>query len=339
MIDQLIPLWERALERTRVRADDDFFDLGGTPQTAQPLLANIESLAGCKLPLFLLYHAPTPREMAAALERPDFADFPRVVPLKRDGEQPPIFIVPGLGADPNDFFKLVRRIETNHPIVVLQAKGVDGTEEPFRRVEDIAQNYLPTILRIQPKGPYSFIGSSFGGVVTLELSRLLAARGEEIRFFTMLESFPHFRRLRPSQRAIRFSRVVINHLKTSLVMHGKSGLGYAIARVRYKYMGGKSTGMPDPDSKTPLRSPILQHLSAADYEALRQYEPVEYHGKVRFVRASIGAYFPRNPAAAWKPWVKNLEVETVSGDHNGITRKNYEELARVLTRYLKEAGL
>ena len=339
MIDRLIPLWERALQRTGVRADDNFFDLGGTPETAKSLFAEIESLSGRTLPPFLLYHAPTPREMAAALDKRDLGDLPRVVPFKGGGEWPPIFIVPGLGADPNDFFKLVRRIETTHPILVLQAKGVDGTEEPLRRVEDIAQNYFAAILGIQPKGPYLFIGSSFGGVVTLELARLLAARGEGIGFFTMLESFPHFHYLKPGQRIIRFLRVATNHLKTSLVMPWKSGLGYAVARVRYKLMGGKGAGMRDPDSKTPPRSPVLQRLSAADYDALKHYHPIEYHGKVKFVRASIGAYFPRNPAAVWRPWIKNLEVETVSGDHNGITRKNYEELASVLTRYLKEAGL
>ena len=44
----------------------------------------------------------------------------------------------------------------------MQAKGTDGVDEPFDRIEDLAQFYLDAIKKLQPHGPYFLVGYSLG---------------------------------------------------------------------------------------------------------------------------------------------------------------------------------
>jgi thioesterase domain-containing protein len=73
------------------------------------------------------------------------------------------------------------------------------------------------------------------------------------------------------------------------------------------------------------------------YLALRRYRPRYYPGKIKFVKAETISEFPDDPAAVWTNLAKELEIETVPGDHLGIVNTHYERLAAVLSRYLQEA--
>ncbi len=90
-----------------------------------------------------------------------------------------------------DFFQLVKYIQTQRPIYGMQAKGTDGVDEPFDRIEDLAQFYLDAIRKLQPHGPYFLIGYSLGGLVMLEMAQRLIKTGENVALLAMLESYPH----------------------------------------------------------------------------------------------------------------------------------------------------
>jgi thioesterase domain-containing protein len=57
--------------------------------------------------------------------------------MKAGAEHPPVFIAHGLPGSVQ--FELAKHIPTGHPIYGIQAKGVDGMEEPFDRIEDMAK--------------------------------------------------------------------------------------------------------------------------------------------------------------------------------------------------------
>lgn len=62
-LDELAAIWAAALGVERVRADDDFFDLGGQSAIAVRLLAEIDRRVGLALPAYVL------------LDHPQLADF------------------------------------------------------------------------------------------------------------------------------------------------------------------------------------------------------------------------------------------------------------------------
>jgi thioesterase domain-containing protein len=52
----------------------------------------------------------------------------------------------------------------------------------------MAAHYLKEIRRLQPEGPYHFLGYSFGGIVVLEMAHQLRAVGEQVGLLGMLDT-------------------------------------------------------------------------------------------------------------------------------------------------------
>jgi pimeloyl-ACP methyl ester carboxylesterase len=200
MVEVLTPIWQRVLQLSSVGIDDNFFDLGGDSALALELFNEVALACGRELPPVTIYHAPTISALAALLEQPTSARIPPLIQLKA-GSDPPVFIAHGLGGSAMDFFQIVKHIRPANTIYGMQAKGIDGVEEPLDRIEDMAQYSLDAVKQVQPHGPYFLIGFSLGGLVTLEMAQQLMAQGEKIGLLAMLDSYPNMRYLSLAQRA------------------------------------------------------------------------------------------------------------------------------------------
>ena len=317
MIEALTPIWQRVLQLSSVGIDDNFFDLGGDSALALELFHEIALACGRELPPVMIYHAPTIAALAALLEQPTTPRVPPLVQLKSGSGQPPVFIAHGLGGSVMDFYQIVKHIQTPHAIHGMQAKGIDGVEEPFDRIEDMARYSLDAVRQLQPHGPYFLIGFSLGGLVTLEMAQQLIAEGETIGLLAMLDSYPHVSRLTRGQRARLSTRQTWRRVARKLQWLGVS-----------------------PPYQTTVEvspSPALQHFRDISYLALERYQPRFYPGKINFVRAAIPTDFPADPVAVWSNLAQELELNTVPGDHLGIMTTHFESLASVISSYLRDA--
>ncbi len=191
MVETLTPIWRRILQLSSVGVDDNFFDLGGDSALALELFHEIALACGRELPPVTIYQAPTIAALAALLEQPVTPRVPALVQLRDGSEEPPVFIAHGLGGSVMDFFQVVKHIQTTHAIHGMQAKGIDGVEEPLDRIEEMARYSLDAIKQLQPHGPYLLVGFSLGGLVALEMAQQLIAEGETIGILVMLDSYPH----------------------------------------------------------------------------------------------------------------------------------------------------
>jgi thioesterase domain-containing protein/acyl carrier protein len=318
MVEVLTPIWQRVLQLSSVGADDNFFDLGGDSALALELFHEIALACGRELPPVMIYHAPTISALAALLEQPTTPRVPPLVQLKAGSMEPPVFIAHGLGGSAMDFFQVVKHIQTPQAIHGMQAKGIDGAEEPFDRIEDMARYSLDAVKHLQPHGPYLLVGFSLGGLVTLEMAHQLIAEGEKIGLLAMLDSYPHVSRLSRGQRARLWTRQTWRR----------------VAR-RLQWLG-----VSPPYETTVEVSPLtaLQHFRDTSYLALERYQPRFYPGKISFVRAAIPTDFPADPAAVWSKLAQEFEVKTVPGDHLGIMTTHFESLASVISDYLSEVS-
>ena len=318
MVEVLVPIWQRVLQLPSVGADDNFFDLGGDSALALELFNEIALASGRELPPVMIYHAPTITALAGLLEQPTTPRVPPLVRLKSGSEEPPVFIAHGLGGSVMDFFQVVKHIQTPRAIHGMQAKGIDGVEEPLDRIEDMARYSLDAVKQVQPHGPYLLIGFSLGGLVALEMAQQLIAEKEKIGLLLMLDSYPHVSRLSRGQRARLSSRQTWRRF----------------AR-RLHWLGVKP-----PYQTTVETSPsaALQHFRYTSYLALERYQPRFYPGKINFVRAAIPTDFPANPTSIWSPLANELELKTVPGDHLGIMTTHFESLASVISGFLRGAA-
>jgi acetoacetyl-CoA synthetase len=335
----LTAIWERVLQRAPIGVDDNFFDLGGDSLTAVTLFLEIEKFCGRQFPSVLIYNAPTIAALANELEKPVTSRFPSLIRLRAGNAALPVFIAHGLGGSVIDFHSLLTFIKTNQAIYGMQARGIDGVEEPSKTIEDMAQYHLDAVREIQPRGPYLLVGYSLGGLVTLEIAQRLIAMGEKIALLAMIDAYP-FRKFIPWSEKLRLSaRLAINKLAVAIGMSAPrpDQRFLSPAQIRAQMSAGRRISAHHEQSPAELVTPAMEHAADVAKEALKQYQPRFYPGTVRFVRAQIVTDFPSNPAAVWSHLVERFECETVPGDHLGMIASHPEELAAVISRYLAEA--
>ena len=315
MVEVLTPIWQRVLRLSSVGIDDNFFDCGGDSALALELFHEIAIACGRELPPVMIYHAPTIAALAAVLEEPATPRVPPLVQLKAGSAGPAIFIAHGLGGSAMDFFQIVKQIETPRAIHGIQAKGIDGIEEPLDRIEDMARYSLDAVRELQPHGPYLLVGFSLGGLVVLEMAQQLIADGEKVGLLAMLDSYPHVSRLSRGQRWSLATRQT-----------------WRRAARRLQWLG---VSPPYETTVEVSPSPALQHFRETSYVALERYRPRYYAGKISFVRAAIPTDFPANPAAVWSHLAREFEVKTVPGDHLGMMTTHFESLARTISDVIR----
>jgi thioesterase domain-containing protein len=316
-VEKLTEIWQQALQRPSIGPEDSFYDFAGSDTQADKIFAEVARVFGRELPSATICHAPTIAALAALLEQPTFPRFSPFVPLKAGSQMPPILITHGVGGRAS-FSELAKCIHTAHPVYGVQAKGVDGMEEPFERIEDMAAFYLDELNRLPAQGPYILIGYSFGGLVALEMAQRLSDEGKRVALLVLVDSYPHPRYFPLGQRLWLLAKRARGHLFEKKRVHAS----------------------PLPKQRSKLSFELTTaHVKESDFRALARYRPRFYKGKIRFVRPESNSYLPNNPAALWKNLAAGLEVETVPGDHLSMIGKHYDALAAVLTRYVEESDV
>ena len=325
--EALLPIWQRVLQRTSIHSTDNFFDLGGTASSAATLFEEIAKAFGRDLPAIMICAAPTIETLAGLLEEPAPPRIPPLLLLKAGADSPPVFITHGLGGDVLGLCDLVGKIESRHPIYGLQARGVDGVDEPIPSIEARAQFHLDAIRQLQPHGPYFLIGYSLGGLEMLELAHRLSVDGEKIALLALLDTYPDKNYLSMVQRTLLSLRQ--NRRRAENV------IGSALRRTGAARSGNGDR--PPQDQLSASRAQVTQRMREADFSASRSYRPRFYSGRVKFVRAEINSYFPKNPTAVWARLIMDFEVATTPGDHVGMLTTRCTDLGSLLSKYLREA--
>ncbi len=195
---QLAALWGHVLGQDAITVHEDFFDLGGHSLKAVELLAHLEHLYGRRLPLAVLFEAPSVARMAALLAESVWEPpWEFLVAIQPTGSAVPLFLVPGIGGTALTFGKLARLLGPEQPVYGLQARGLDGKAKPFTSVVEAATHYLEEVRSLRPAGPYLIGGTCTGGVIAYEMAQQLRARGESVTLIVMESWHPSSYRVGP----------------------------------------------------------------------------------------------------------------------------------------------
>jgi amino acid adenylation domain-containing protein len=177
------------LSLDEVGVHDSLFDLGGTSLAVMRLVVRIEQRYRVHIPLAEFIAAPTPAALAARLRDGGArAAFDPVVPIRPHGTRPPLFLVHPMGGNVLCYVRLARHLPSDQPLHALQAAGADPGTTPLRSVEELADSYLTALRMVQPHGPYTIGGWSFGGFVAFEIARRLRAAGEQVARLLVLDT-------------------------------------------------------------------------------------------------------------------------------------------------------
>ncbi|MDY0812453.1 amino acid adenylation domain-containing protein [Kitasatospora purpeofusca] len=211
-------LWQEVMKQESVSAQDDFFACGGNSLLAVTLVNRINRAFGAALPLEVVFTSPTVEGLARRLSGGPAERTSRLVPLTGAGSPAPtgtgspgarpVFCWPGLGGYPMNLRLLAERLGTERPFLGVQAHGVNPGEVPYPTIREMAAEDVRALLEVQPEGPYTLWGYSFGARVAFETAYQLEQAGHPVdHVFLIAPGSPQVRTTgtRPEDRTASYS--------------------------------------------------------------------------------------------------------------------------------------
>lgn len=173
-------LWREVLRQDRVSIRDNFFAVGGHSLTAVNLVGRINRELGSSLPLQVLFDAPTVAGLARLVDRTPTTALSRTVRLGGTDGGRPVFCWPGLGGYPMSLRLLAGRLDLTRPFLGIQAYGINPGETSYPTFDEMVAKDIELIRQVQPTGPYTLWGYSFGARVAFAVARQLELAGERV---------------------------------------------------------------------------------------------------------------------------------------------------------------
>ncbi|HEY6331493.1 MAG TPA: amino acid adenylation domain-containing protein, partial [Blastocatellia bacterium] len=177
----LVQMWESLLKVSPVSVTDSFFESGGHSLLAVQLMGQIQAHFGKEFPLATLFENGTVERLARIL-RKGFTAPPNspLAPMKPGGSRRPLFFVHVGSGNVLAYVDLVRHLHVDQPFYGIEDPNLHSDEAPALSIEEMASAYIELIRQVQPAGPYSLGGWSFGGIVAYEMAQQLSRMGEEV---------------------------------------------------------------------------------------------------------------------------------------------------------------
>lgn len=144
------------------------------------------------MPLLLRCHSLADLDHELTLLGTVSQQYEPIVPLATGGTKQPLFLLhPGAG----EFLCWIGLLQylPDRPLYALRAKGLHPGEGTFDGLQDLLETYYQAIRRVQPDGPYAFLGYCFGGLLCFELAKMFEAAGDSIVFCGGIDNPPNLK--------------------------------------------------------------------------------------------------------------------------------------------------
>jgi aspartate racemase len=338
---QITELWQNTLGIPRISVRASFFSLGVGSLAALRLITRMNRAYAMDLGLASLISAST-IESIAELVRNRFSpntDSP-LVPIQPAGTRPPLFIVHGVGGNVVNFYGLSMRMGANQPVYGVQAQSLLTNQPALLRLKDMAAYYLAEIRKVQPHGPYKFLGYSFGGTVVLEMAHLLREAGETVALLGMLDAKTlHYEEEMARTRSVqaKIEHRVSRFRGNTGQLDPKSRVAYiwdkiSTRAIRYSCMAAAALRLRQVPS-------FMKSAYDINFVALRNHTLRPFDGKLILFRANEQDFADGAYDLGWGPFFRGgVEVHELPGDHDRIfLEPNIDALASSLRASLRNA--
>lgn len=352
----LAGFWSELLGIERPGVNENFFDLGGHSLVAVRLFRMIKKAYAIDLPISVLFEAPTIAACARIIEqsRPPDAGASPGAPSASPADKietrythlvqmhagkrrhaTPLFICAGMFGNILNLRHLAVQIGQDRPVYGLQARGLYGDQLPHETFEEMARDYLAEVRQVQPHGPYLFAGFSGGGIVAYEMAQQLVVAGETVAKVVLLDTpYPNEVKLSVGDRVT---------MKLEDLRRDKAGFVVQWLRKKILWELQRRAGAEEDPKPEQFHNNAVE---AAFRRAVSRYRGRDYGGPVLLLRPRLQiAYSLRDerklnadrcllkPDNGWQPFVEQLTVMEVPGDHDSMV---LEPNVRVLAGHVRD---
>lgn len=260
--------------------------------------------------------------MAAILQRDADNAAGYLVQLREGAGDAPLFLFSGGDGSPHGLAALALRMRDSRALVGVDFCRHDNHGQLPSTIEIMADRSCSAIRTLQPHGPYHLVGYSFGGLVAIEVARLLRESGERIALLGLIDTlfdprfWPTHIFLRSQARLIRRHLADIGGLSLSQVI---PMLFTRSQRLLFRFVRQRM-----PTSLT-IATPKVKTASAIEQNCrtiMSNHRPKHYAGKITCINAENHQDFGCDPAELWQGMATEIECRTISGTHVGIVTDN-----------------
>jgi thioesterase domain-containing protein/acyl carrier protein len=190
----ILRIWKRVLGISKIGVHDNFFDLGGHSLLAAQLVSEVEKVVGHQIPISSLFHGSTIASFAEMIRSSaEWNPDPLVMELNAGTQGFPVFAVVQPGVDALGYALLARHMGAEQSFYKLQAPAsyclIRVTPFSIEEYQAMAREYIAAMQMIQPGGPYFLIGMCNGAHIAEQMILELEARGHEVGFLAILDTF------------------------------------------------------------------------------------------------------------------------------------------------------
>jgi amino acid adenylation domain-containing protein len=340
---QVAEVWQELMRREKIGIFDNFFEIGGRSLVAVQIMVRIEKLTGKRLPLATLFEHSTIEKLSLRLNVDvKSITWQSLVPIKRKGTKMPLYIVHGAGLNVLLFNALAMNMDEEQPVYGLQAKGLNGIDEPLDVMEEIAANYNAEIIAKNPDGPYALAGYSLGGTIAYEMARQLLEMGKEVKMLALFDTYAKQTDIYDPfvKRIINRIWLFIMKLLYSFVLFAEDPkrtieyksliLKRKIIRLYWRLFKGK-------EEKQEGFFTYDNEIDEASTKAKRNYFQKPINITVDLFKAKKKTFYMADfKYLGWREFaLKGVNVHEIPGEHNTIfAPPNDKEFAVVLQRCL-----
>ncbi|WP_405199930.1 non-ribosomal peptide synthetase [Christiangramia sp. LLG6405-1] len=183
-------IWQECLNIENIDVTSNFFELGGHSLMAVQVVSRLEKQLGKRFPVALLFEYSTIEKLAKFVDTKDVTSFTgdSLLTINSSGSKIPLYFIHGVGYNALKFKNLSAQLHSDQPVYGLQGTGVTASGTTLDSVEKIAAHYISAIKKINPDGPYSLAGHSYGGIIAYEMASQFKHYGDKVEKLIMLDS-------------------------------------------------------------------------------------------------------------------------------------------------------
>ncbi len=344
---ELVELFRIASGNSSLHAHTPLSDLDVSRLKAARLFTHIKNHYRLNQTVFELMRYQSAAEFAALIdngveEEDEKPSFRYLVPMHPDQSKmrTPFFLVAGMFGNILNLRHLGRLLGVDRPVYGIQARGLYGDEKPHRTIEDMAAAYLEEIKKVVSDGPFLLGGFSGGGLVAFEMAKRLRAEGGNVPVLILLDT-PLPQRPKITYR----DRLVMQRLKLQrgggryVKEWAKNRLSWELELLRRRFHQIDESYDPGGFKNDAIQEAFLGAAAA--------YQVGTYGGKVLLYRPVLDKAYEVAPGRyinserelvledqGWGPYVAEIEVREVPGDHDHMV---LEPEVRVLASLMRRA--
>ncbi|MDH3600088.1 MAG: thioesterase domain-containing protein [Candidatus Tectomicrobia bacterium] len=236
---------------------------------------------------------------------------------------PALFLLHPVGGSVLCYRDLAQHLGLEQPIYGLQARGLDGKDDPFVRLEEMAAYYLSLLQTVQPQGPYQLGGWSLGGSIAFEMAQQLYQQGQDVHLLAMIDTFAPKHAYEPDE-----VELVANF---AISLGGVAGKPFSVPKAELRplsseeqqqhiFLRAKRQGILPPDFGADHIRHRLQ-VFKANGQAIARYTPQPYPGHITLFCTKESMKVRQDPSLGWDSVATgSLVRHEIPGDHHSIVR-------------------